>query len=95
MYLDELENGAIYERTKSYSLSHIVKFANTYEDYQDGMTLPEVLGQPIDDLSDQDFELISSLKELVDICDERDVKDIQTAINKIDEYHKNKKQYES
>lgn len=100
MYLSESGDDMVYIETKHLSLSHIVKYAELRNKLDINTSSAELVSlvtggeKTIEDLTDKDFSLISSLKELASIEAELGLHymgdTIHDAVKKIDEYHENK-----
>lgn len=98
LYLEEANSPDIFGKTERYSLSHIVKFVEIYDQLVDGQTAAEILklatGEDIgsiEDMNDKDFNLYSSIKHLYRNLSSADVDVLDEVITKINEYHANKR----
>ena len=97
LYLEEANAPDLFEKTERFSLSHIVKFVEIYDKLRDGQTAQEILkiatGETIasiEDMSDKDFSLYSSLKNLYRNTTSSEVDLLDEVIGKINDYHENK-----
>ena len=98
MYLLEKDELALFTKTSRYSLGHIVKFVEIYNELRDGQTAKELMhiatGEVYDqpeDMSDKDFSLYSAIKGLWRTIDASEVDILDDVIYQIDQYHENKR----
>lgn len=101
LYLEEAGHKNTYDKTKGFSLGHIVTFSEIYDLMADEPNTLELVnitrglaGMPqiaeVSEMKDKDFSVVSSIKELNTILNDEDVEVLTDVINKIDEYHDNK-----
>ena len=98
LYLEEANAPELFEKTQRFSLSHIVKFVELYDQLRDGQTAQEILllatGEhvgSIEDMNDRDFNLYSSFKHLYRSTTSVEVDLLDEVITKINDYHASKK----
>lgn len=98
LYLTEAGAIDLFEKTERYSLSHIVTFVDIYDQLRDGQTAKEIIQiatgeriRRIEDMNDLHFSIYSSIKGLYSKLNALEVDVIAEVIDKIDQYHENKR----
>ena len=98
LYLEEADAPELFDKTQRYSLSHIVKFVEIYDQLRDGQTAKEIIKiatgndiEEIEDMNDNDFSVYSSLKHLYRNTTSMEVDILDEVIGKINKYHESKR----
>lgn len=100
MYLSDIGGDDLFERTKKYSLSHIVTFTKIQSEI-DGLSALEVINlarmsagdalvDSIDDVSNKDFSLADTIQNLDHETSDYEVEMLRGVVDMIDEYHQNR-----
>lgn len=98
MYLEEQGGKDTFEITKGFSLSHILAWAEVYEALKEDLGGSEVLAllngeselKEVEDWTDPDFYIYSSVQDLNEQLGEEDHERISIAIERINKYHTGK-----
>lgn len=97
LFLDEVGEEVIFDKTKSYSLGHIVTFVDVYEFLTDDQSAVELLKiatkreyESLEDVSNDDLNLYSSIRGLYSTLDSFEVDTVNSVIERIDSYHANR-----
>lgn len=97
LYLEELGETALFEATKSYSLGHIIKFVENYEEL-DGLRSYNIVSlvtggtiTSVSDMTNEDLDIYSSIKALLKALTPEDVLTLSVVFEKIDTYHEEKR----
>lgn len=98
LYLEEVDAPELFDKTQRYSLSHIVKFVEVYDQLRDGQTAKEILKiatgkviNEIEDMNDLDFSTYSSIKNLYRNTTAIEVDILDEVVQKINKYHESKR----
>ena len=97
LYLEEEGATDLFNMTGKFSLGHIVKFVDTYNEFSECHSKWERIEvltgkgeKDIEDLTDQDFNMYSTVSFLHEKLEWDDFNTLSRVIQKIDNYHENK-----